>query len=483
VWTLEAEEELRIEIEAKGTQHKCTIQLVSGTAELFGTELLQGREYTFAPPLPPGSTSSSNVSGSSSSSASGPSEDSSANLRFAIFTWHGCQLKIKGATKTAYKKSDTPMISYLNVHGALENLRSMVRTGAGGGGAGQRATGPRCLVIGGPDSGKSTLCRILLSYAVRAGHTPIFIDLDVSQSAISIPGTISATSIESPISVETAADIGGGGGSSNTLSVKSPLTYFYGSLHPNAAPELYAKLTTRLAQVVERRLIEHPKANTGGIIVNTGGWADASCAPGSSSYNLIISLVQRFGIDVLLVVDRDDLTQALKSDPALHPSSADSDSDSTRHPSVHVAQVSRSGGVVIRDELNRKRSRQRNLRDYFYGTNMEFTPHQKTVQFKEVEIYRVGGGPAVPSSALPLGAKRVTDPTKVVRVTPSVDLIHHVLALSYAKDSASILESNVAGFVHVTAVDTQRKTLTILTPAPGPLPNNIFLCGNIKWID
>jgi polyribonucleotide 5'-hydroxyl-kinase len=364
-------------------------------------------------------------------------------------------------------------------------------------------------------AGKSTLCRILLSYAVRAGSKPLFVDLDVSGSAISVPGTLSATSIEHPISVEMSADMGGGGGSAHTLSIKSPLAYFYGHTSPLVAPELYTRLMSRLASVVERRCAEHPLANSSGLIINTGATVDST--PGTPTYELVIQTAHTFSVDVIFVLDRDDLTQALKNDKRLQaasttvnaasssssaaaaaaaagpagvpatPASASSGALSSRV-GVSVAQLSKSGGVASRDASARKKAQSRALREYFYGSpGLEFVPHQKVVGWKEIEIYRVGGGPVMPSSVMPLGsaAKKnlAADPTRLTRLTPSLDLQHSILALSYAKESGAVLDSNVAGFVHVAAVDVIKKTVTLLTPAPGPLPNNIFIAGQIKWID
>ena len=37
------------------------------------------------------------------------------------------------------------------------------------------------LVVGPPDVGKSSVCKILLNYAVRMGRQPCFVDVDVGQ--------------------------------------------------------------------------------------------------------------------------------------------------------------------------------------------------------------------------------------------------------------------------------------------------------------
>lgn len=88
------------------------------------------------------------------------------------------------------------MIQYLNTHSAIEQMRTK---------ADERGTrGPITLVVGPTDVGKSTICRILINYAVRLGHRPIFADLDVGQGTISVPGTIGSLLIERPASIEEA---------------------------------------------------------------------------------------------------------------------------------------------------------------------------------------------------------------------------------------------------------------------------------------
>jgi len=43
------------------------------------------------------------------------------------------------------------------------------------------ARGPRLMITGPTDVGKTTLCRILCNYAVREGRSPLYIDLDIGQ--------------------------------------------------------------------------------------------------------------------------------------------------------------------------------------------------------------------------------------------------------------------------------------------------------------
>lgn len=73
---------------------------------------------------------------------------------------------------------------YLNCHACLEQLRIKAE------GETEVKRGPITMVVGPADVGKSTVSRILLNYAVRMGRAPIFVDLDVGQGQISVPGSI-----------------------------------------------------------------------------------------------------------------------------------------------------------------------------------------------------------------------------------------------------------------------------------------------------
>lgn len=59
--------------------------------------------------------------------------------------------------------------------------------------------GPRVIIVGPTDSGKSSLSKMLLSWASKQSWKPTFVDLDIGQGSITIPGCIAATPIEMPI--------------------------------------------------------------------------------------------------------------------------------------------------------------------------------------------------------------------------------------------------------------------------------------------
>lgn len=146
-YSLQVDHELRIEV-AAGSEAKVTI--LDGQAEIFGTELVRNKQYVFG-----------------------------GGARLAVFTWHGCLVQIEGNLEVDYISAETPMVIYLNVHMALEQMRQKVEKGEG-----SKSFGPKVMICGPVNVGKSTLTKILLNYSVRMGRRPVLVDLDVGQGQL-----------------------------------------------------------------------------------------------------------------------------------------------------------------------------------------------------------------------------------------------------------------------------------------------------------
>lgn len=415
---LERETELRFEVEAG---ERVQLELFSGMAEVFGSELNRNKKYTFGP-----------------------------GSKIAVFTWHGCTVALSGKTEVAYVSKDTPMMLYLNTHAALEQMRRQAEK--------DNERGPRVMVVGPTDVGKTTVCRVLLNCAVRLGRRPTLVELDVGQSSVSVPGTMAALCIERPADVEEG------------FSVQAPLVFHFGSTTPGTNIKLYNKLTSSLAEVFSQRCEVNRKASVGGCIINTCGWVKGS------GYQALVHCASAFQVDVVLVLDQERLYNELKRDLPHF---------------VRVVLLPKSGGVVERSKDCRRESRDEKIREYFYGfRGTSFYPHAFDVRFSDVRIYKIGA-PSIPDSCLPLGMSQDDTQLKLVPVSPGRDLTHHVLSVSSVEDetevgagqSRGILESPVCGFIVVTAVDTQAQVMTVLSPAPRPLPRHTLLIMDIRFID
>ena len=80
---------------------------------------------------------------------------------------------MKGSPNVAYVAGETPMLSYANLHFALERLRQQAEDTLG--------KGPRVLILGSVNAGKGSLAKILTNYAVRQGRSPLLVGLDPEQ--------------------------------------------------------------------------------------------------------------------------------------------------------------------------------------------------------------------------------------------------------------------------------------------------------------
>lgn len=349
----------------------------SGFAELFGTELVKGKSYEFH-----------------------------TGAKVAVFTYHGCTLYVRGEMDVHYIAKETPMVSYLNSHAALEALRVTAEE--------KDTRGPIAMVVGPSDVGKSTVCRILLNYAVRQARTPLYVDLDVGQGCLSIPGTIGAILVERP------AKIG------DTFSQDAPLIYQFGHITPSDNDEFYDKLISKLAEVTLERMQLKPKLKSSGMIINTCGWIKGK------GYKHILHAAQAFEVAAIFVLDQERLYNELLRDLPKF---------------VKVVFLQKSGGVVERSRNLRMEARDLRIREYFYGKRTQLYPRTVHMKWADIKLFKVGA-PSLPDSCMPLGMKAEDNKTKLVAVTPTMSLLHHLVAVTFAENGdEDVIQSNVAGFV------------------------------------
>ena len=147
---------------------------------------------------------------------------------------------------------------------------------------------------------------------------------------------------------------------------------------------------------------------------------------------------------------------------------------------VDFVKVSKSGGVVTRQPTYRKSARISRVKEYFYGVKEDLNPISITMKMDNLQIYKVGGGPKAPLSALPIGASAVADPLRITKVTSCSELLHCLLAVSHADSPEQLLSVNVAGFLYVTDVDIKQNQITYLQPCPGSLPGKYLMMGSFQ---
>lgn len=434
--TLVKESELRLEISSEGA----FFQVVSGNAEVFGVEAAEGRIYALR-----------------------------ADRRLAIFTWFGADILVWGGVSAAYVSAESQVPLYAALHSQLESRREASSAG------GARA-GPRVLIVGPSDSGKSSLARVLAGYAVRVGRAPTLVDLDLGQGDVSLPGTIAAASLDRQcLSIE------------DGFTRIAPLAYFLGNTSAGDVTPVYRNATARLADAVNRRLSAATPvgaaARASGLVINTMGWVDGM------GYDLIKDAIKAFAVDVVVVMGHDRTFAALTEDAKTLGVGTGAGVGGSAAP-ITVLKLARPGGVVERARETRRDSRFARIRTYFYGPPRSapglppmLSPETITLTFDDVTIVRIGGT-ATDASLVPIGKTSALDPLRVTPVTPTAgSLINHVLAVSFATTEKAIPHVNVAGFVHVRAVNTKEKTITLLAPCGGALPSRYLILGSVTWTE
>ncbi|KAJ2717075.1 Cleavage polyadenylation factor subunit clp1 [Coemansia spiralis] len=438
-WTLKGGEELRLEV---GFGQTVEVRLVAGCAEYFGAEL--GRDATYT------------LSGENG----------------AVFSWDGCTLAVTGECASAYVAGETPMASYINLHMAAQQRRLAAHGVLDAGG---EAAGPRILIVGPEDSGKTSLARLLLNYAVRQGETPVFVDLDPADAKVTVPGTVAAMPVTKTIDV-------GRGFMGYSVPASSglpdaPLVWQFGHEDPAANPQLFNLLVDGAAAAVGRRMAADRWAAGSGMVVDTRGASDVG------QDKVLLHAVTALGIDTVVVVGNERMFSVLEARMAGTP--------------VAVVKMARSGGAVDRTALYKQQLNSKAVRQYFYGTDRDQVASFSTVvNFDDIRILRVGEDVVAPSSTLPLGEERKVTDTLVSAVEPDESLIHSLLAVTdgprrsdgddMAVDTADpdgVIGIQVLGFVSVSNVEMDRRRLIIVSPVPGRLQKQMLLYGNTKWVE
>lgn len=404
-------------------------QLLSGTAEIFGTELAQNQlePYVFR------------------------------GAKAAIYTWHGCKLEVTGSCSVDYIAEETPMISYGNTHFALEALREDA--------VASNTLGPRVLVVGPANAGKTSLAKLLSAYAYRSGRTPVVANLDPKEGFLTIPGTISASALESIV------DVSQGWGSSpitgpSQIPTKLPLVYQYGLEDPDAKPDNFKAIVRRLALSVNNRLEDDSNAKSTGCIIDTAG----SMSNGRENYGIIQHIVSEFQVNVLIILG----SERLYSDMFRRFSK----------PGVSILKLDKSGGCVDRDVTYLQQARDTQVKEYFFGSPQSMlSPHSQQISFDEVLIYRVSSESSdFLDSLLPGDDEYTSSSDKIFEKLdePTSMMQNATLAIVQAEPTdtpETVRDSSVIGFVFISEVDDKRRKIRMLTPMTGRLPKKVLIWG------
>jgi len=429
--------------------------LLKGSCEIFGIELAVNKKYSFI------------------------------NENIAVFTWDGCTIRTEGTCQAIYTSNETPMATIVNINAQLEARREVAMANGD--------SGPRVLIAGPHDSGKSTTARILSAYATRLDRNPVLVDIDVGHGMLSVPGCIGAVPLEkSSLAVE------------GDFQNSTPLVYFFGDTTPKDNIPLFKHMVSNLSEKVASRQEYDAASKASGLIVTSFGWIDGD------GFDLLLHTITTFSIDIVIVIGQDRLYSSLQS------ASAGLSASKGENKDLVVVKLARSGGVVQRSDSDRRHLRKAKIHEYFYGYrspqqmdialsvsgeggSRAFSPARMELALHKYTLLRAGGV-QLSSSMMPIGRSadpsRVNEAIKLIPTQPSQEMENSLLAVLHpptkqtqaentteADSIQTLLNTNVAGFLFVVKVDIDQNTLTVLSPCPGALPSNNLVVGSIKWVE
>lgn len=438
---LKSKQEIRFSIKKK---EYIVICLLNGSGEIFGTELLLKKNYklTFC--------------------------------EIAIFTWHpqGCKLKISGNFRdTPYHSNDTLMLEYLNLNMNLDNMRRVAKEFNDrilktqkykkilGNNLNEEfkkilpSIGPRVLVIGSKDSGKTTLCQILSSYATRSGFSITLADIDPSLNVISLPGAISTVSLDKPFDIEIGVD----------TKKNVPITFWYGHERLEKKKKLYMKVVKNLVYAMKIRWICNKLTRPGGCIINSAELENGD----------VLEIIKTLNLNVLLIINQEKTYNFLNTNNTL------------KKMHVTVSKLPKSEGVVKRSNNARSELQKYLVKKYFYGLKQMLNPCSQKFKITNnlLRLKKI----SVSDFLLSLTTKSKFN-LSIVNLNKLNSLSKdHILAISFSANIQNCSDKNIAGFLYLADINFNRGTFTCFLPCPFiPQINttnyqSFWILGEIKW--
>ncbi|ODV91417.1 hypothetical protein CANCADRAFT_19614, partial [Tortispora caseinolytica NRRL Y-17796] len=409
---LEANQEWRFETQIQ-PQDVVSIKLLSGTAEIFGSELAQDATYTFSV------------------------------AKLALFTYTGCEFQWTGSPASEYIGEETPVPVYLNLHLSLEKMRV--------------SKGPTVLITGPKDTGKTSLAKTLTAYIVKRMGTnpgPIAVNLDPAAGFVSVPpGAVSAAHINGLLDPQSASGWGDAnetGLAATHIPTRAPLSYYYGHDSVKASPACYENAITKLSESVN----EKSKSLPAGVIIDTPHVKHGD-------YEMTETIVKLFKVDVIVVIGHERIYSDLRKRFA------------DKFPSASVVRVPESGGVVEREDSYIRAVQQKQIREYFYGSptaSHVLNPFSTSLDLSKKVIYRVLEVEKTNKAAALSGLVEAIEDLSVLQ-----NSVLALIQKESVEQPGESLNYPIMGFMHVSEVDESENRAKVLIPIRGQIPPGILL--------
>lgn len=469
--------EWRFEVPFK-TIMKLTV--LEGTGEIFGTELpsnvqvqFSGVKYSVYSPLPDGCKIS----------------------YFSVPNKENYNISSEDGEISEYISEETPMEQYLNLHFALELYRQQATlSNLDNSNIDQqtsRKLGPKVLIVGNQQSGKTTLAKILSSYAYKMDRVPILVNLNPQDGCFALPGSITSTPISDSFDLQSINGWGSTLTSGTTIhNPKQPLVKNYGFTKIQENLELYKYQVSKLGVATLSRLEDDLSIKNSGLIIDTPGLSS------KDDFLVIENIVSDFEVDIIVVIGNERLSIDLRKKFKHKLASSH----------LEILKVHKSGGVVELEDSFIRKTQEDTIKEYFNGDyRIPLSPFKTEIELKNFVFYKPVELLEYMSSLafLPAGDSFTPETSEASEVKKednaltkyyneltektSSNLENSIIAITQVSDNnkspRDLLNTCVLGYAHISKVDETKGKAKILLPFPGAFPKNILISTNVKYAE
>lgn len=424
-----------------GQNVKLYITVLSGICEILGTELANDVEYSFQ------------------------------DWNFSLLAIEDSQIKwrlsnlmipINDPFLTNIVPNDTAKYVY-SLHFALEKLRY------------SSFMGPKVLILGNHNTGKTSLSRILSSYSIKnKTYQPMFINLDPGQPIVSPPGCIMATPISDLIDLQSPLWNESLTSGATKLHGRQPLIKTFGLESINENIQWYQECVRQLLDSVTQRLNKDSLVQRSGCIIDT-----PSCFYEEyGTYKEILKLIiDTLDIDVIVI-----LTSNVDDTNGLSLSNEPIITELTDPSKCTPIKLSALSGIIPNDDAYKRQLQRLAIRDYFYGdSHTVITPYVTSCDYTDLIIWKS------PSTLLDADVNDIKNSLTLLPVQiDQSSLQHAIVAIHYAPKRANpeeIIKSPIMGCALITEVNEKRQKCKFLLPVPGTLPKNALVLTSYRYLE
>lgn len=458
------------------------LKVILGIGEIFGTELPENIELLFT---------------GVKYSIYAPLSDGCKISYYTVPNKENLNISSEDGEISEYISEETSMNNYINLHFALELYRQEATinntkpsNSMKDSKSSNKTHGPKVLIIGNEQSGKTSLSKVLASYAFKMDRSPILVNLNPKDGVFSLPGSISSTPISDTFDLQSVNGWGSTTTSGTTFhNPKQPLVKNYGFTNIHENLELYKYQVSKLGVATMSRFEDDILIKNSGLIIDTPPLT-------RNDFNLIENVISDFEVNIVVVIGNEKLLIDLKK-KLKH---------KLNNNQINIVKVPKSGGVVEVEESFTRKMQEDTIKEYFNGNSRSpLSPFKTEIDIKDFVIYKGIEALEYNSSLafLPSGdsytaeESEVTDEKKddtslskyysqLTEFTSS-NLENSIIAITQLsqnnKLARDLLNTCVLGYAHVSKVDETKGKAKILLPFPGAFPRNILIATSIGYAE